>query len=174
MTAAERAASDRALFDRLLRLPQVEWAQRLLLFCGMGTEPETGLLLDALTARGKELCLPRCLPGHELELRRYCGPAQLVRHRYGMLEPSGDCPLVEDGWPEIALIPAVCYDRQGGRLGRGGGFYDRFLARYRGLTIGLCREALLQEAVPREAHDRAVCLVVTERGVFRPDHSIHI
>lgn len=163
MTPQARAQSDEALLRRFLALDALARARRVLLFYGMGEEPETGRLLPLLTAQGKELCLPRCRSGGVLELRCYLGESSLTRHHFGMLEPSEDCPLVDAAWPELALIPAVCYDAQGWRLGRGGGFYDRFLARYSGQTVGLCREALLQDQVPREEHDRAVGLVLTER-----------
>ena len=72
----------------------------------------------------------------------------------------------------LILVPALCYDRLCRRLGQGGGYYDRYLAGYGGATVGLCREGLLQEAVPVEAHDRPVDCVLTEREtILRPGGS---
>ena len=56
----------------------------------------------------------------------------------------------------MVLVPAVCYDRSRFRLGQGGGYYDRYLSGYGGATVGLCRDALLLERVPRERHDLPV------------------
>ena len=60
------------------------------------------------------------------------------------------------------LVPAVCYDRRGYRLGFGGGYYDRWLEGFSGVTAGLCREAVLQDEVPIEAHDARVDILLTE------------
>ena len=165
LSEADRLESDRLLCARFLSLPQVERAETLLLFAGMGLEVDTRPILETLYQGGKTVLLPRCLPNHEMEARRYV-PGRLTRHRYGMLEPDTSCALADK--PEIGLIlvPALCYDRQCFRMGRGGGFYDRYLADYEGFTVGLCREALLCEAVPQEKWDRGVDLVLTERRLF--------
>ena len=77
LSLRERAESDRALCRRFLELPQTAEAGTLLLFWGVGTEPDTRPLLDALWAQGKRVLLPRCLPGHVLEARLE-GAAQMA------------------------------------------------------------------------------------------------
>ena len=154
--------SDEALFRRFLALPQVRQADTLLLFWGMRAEPRTGYLVRTLAEQGKTVGLPRCRAGGQMTFHPFRGREDLVRHRFGMLEPPADAPLLDPARAEAALIPAMCYDRDGMRLGRGGGYYDRFLDRYPGLTVGLCRDALLRDAVPVEGHDRGVDLVLTE------------
>lgn len=166
LTPEKRRGSDEALFRRFLALPQVEEYRTLLLFYGMGTEPDTRRLFQPLLERGKTILLPRCLPGHLLELRRYRGEEHLRRHRYGMLEPDDSCPVLPYQAAELALVPALCYDETGMRLGRGGGYYDRFLTEFPGKTVGLCREMLLQARVPAQAHDCGVELVLTETRII--------
>lgn len=163
-----REESDRALFARFLALPELMQARTVLLYHGMGAEPDTAQLLSPLWALGKTVALPRCLPGGEMEARRVEPGSALVRHTYGMLEPGEDCPPVERGILELILVPGLCFDRGGYRLGRGGGYYDRYLAAFSGYTVGLCREEELFPAVPRQAHDRPVKVVVTERETLRP------
>lgn len=140
----------------------MEECRTLLLFYGMGAEPETQRLFRPLLERGKTILLPRCRSGHRLELRGYRGEEHLCRHRYGMLEPDDGCPVLPPQAAELALVPALCYDETGMRLGRGGGYYDRFLMEFPGKTVGLCREMLLQARVPAQPHDRGVALVLTE------------
>ena len=144
-----RRASDDALFARFLALPQVEAADTLLLYHGMGGEPDTARLLPALWARGKAVCLPRCLPGRGLEARLVRPDSALIPHPYGMLEPGEDCPLVGKDAIGLVLVPGLAFDPSGGRLGQGAGFYDRWLADYAGCTAALCRTALLLPQVPR-------------------------
>ncbi len=162
-TEEQLRAGDRALFAAFLALPQVGRADTLFLFWGIpGREPETGLLVRELTAMGKRVGLPRMLPGGRLEVRQFVPGAPMVSAAFGIQEPSAQAPLLAAEEIQLALIPAVCYDRQGFRLGFGGGYYDRWLARFAGETVGLCRECLLQRRLPREAHDLPVQTVLTE------------
>lgn len=160
--AAQRAESDALLLRRFLALPQTLESQTIFLFYGMGAEPDTRRLLPVLLERGKTVLLPRCLPDHRMELRQYRGEGHLLPHRYGMLEPDESCPIFLPEMAELALVPALCYDETGMRMGRGGGYYDRFLADFPGKTVGLCRDLLLQRRVPTQPHDRGVHFVLTE------------
>lgn len=168
LSPAQRQAGDDALLRRFLSLPQVEAAQTLLLYHGMGTEPDTSRLLVPLWEAGKRLCLPRCLPGNTLEARLVRPDSSLVRHAYGMWEPGEDCPLVEPEEIGLVLVPGLAFDLSGGRLGQGGGFYDRWLAGFSGFTAALCRAPLLLERLPAEGHDLPVALVLTEEGLYGP------
>ena len=166
LSPAQRQAGDDALLRRFLSLPQVEAAQTLLLYHGMGTEPDTSRMLVPLWEAGKRLCLPRCLPENTLEARLIRPDSRLVRHAYGMWEPGEDCPPVGPEEIDLALVPGLAFDRSGGRLGQGGGYYDRWLAGFSGLTVALCRKLTLLDRVPRQTHDRPVELVVTETAVY--------
>ena len=166
LTPEERAAGDALLFARFLSLPQVKTAQQVMLFAGMGSEPDTMSLIAALLQAGKAVALPRCLSGHNMEARIWDGAVPLVRHPLGMLEPSEQCPVVPPEELDLILAPALCYDTAGRRLGHGGGFYDRFLARCGCPVAGLCRDAVLQQAVPSEKHDLPVSIVVTETRIY--------
>ena len=148
LSPAERERSDAMLFERFLQLPQVQDSRRLLLFLGVpGREPDTARLLPRLLASGYQLALPRMLPEHGMEFRRY----------------DPDCPLVPKDWGEVILVPGAAFDREGCRLGYGGGYYDRWLPGFPGFRVGLCREAALQDRLPREPHDCRVDRVLTEK-----------
>ena len=172
LSPAERQAGDALLLARFLSLPQVAQARTLLLYYGVGTEPDTARLLEPLWALGKAVCLPRCLPGNSLETRLIQRSTVLIPHHlFGIPEPGLDCPLVEPGKIDLALIPGLAFDRAGGRLGQGGGYYDRWLGGFSGVTVALCRELVLLDGVPRASHDRGVDLVVTERSLYGPSLS---
>lgn len=160
--------SDDALFQRFLSLPQLARPQTILLYHGMGTEPDTGRLIPLLLDRGHSVALPRCLPSSQMEARLVQKDSRLVRHPLGMLEPGEECPLAERSAVDFVLAPGLAFDRSGGRLGQGGGYYDRWLAEFHGVTAALCREILLLDKLPWEAHDLSVDLVITERGLWGP------
>ena len=158
---------DDALFAAFSALPQVEAASTLFAFWGIpGREPDTGRLIRALTAQGKRVGLPRMLPGRQMEVRLYDPDRPLVPAAFGILEPPADAPLLARPDIDLALVPAVCYDRSGFRLGFGGGYYDRWLSGFSGFTVGLCRDCVLQDRVPTEDHDCRVDLLLTETRRF--------
>lgn len=92
---------------------------------------------------------------------------------WGIPEPRSSAPrLATLAAIDVMIIPGLAYDRQGGRLGYGSGFYDRFLDRYDGMglphpfKIGVCYETQLQEELPMEQHDLRVDRIITEEGVY--------
>ena len=167
MTPAQLEESDAALFEAFLSLPEVEKAKTIFAFWGIpGKEPDTRRLIEKLLERGKRVGLPRMLPGRQMEVRAYDPAIPMVRAAFGIEEPSVECPLIPREDIDLVLTPAVAYDRQGYRMGFGGGYYDRWLPGCPGLRVGLCRERVLQKAVPVEPHDAQVDKVITENGVI--------
>ena len=125
-------------------------------------EVDVRALLLALVGRGHRVGLPVTPPrGAGLSFRRWRPGAALTPGRFGTVEPVG--PLI---LPTLLLVPLLAFDRHGGRLGYGGGYYDRTLAASPVFTIGC--GFLLQEVdrVPTETHDRRLNAVATEAGAF--------
>ncbi len=127
--------------------------------------------LERLAAHGHALALPVVLADRRTMIFRRWSPGDpLVDAAFGLREPPPTAPEVE---PEALLMPLAAFDRRGGRLGYGGGFYDRALERLEHerprLKIGLA--FALQEVahVPVEPHDRRLDLILTEAGAIRPD-----
>lgn len=158
--------SARAITARLLAMPEYQAAGTVFCFAGFGREVDTRPILeDALSAR-KLLCLPLCAGPGQMELRQVTDPARLSPGAFGIPEPPADSPVVLIDEVDFAILPCVTCDHAGRRLGRGGGYYDRFLAHYRGGSVLLCREKLIREEIPVEPHDRPVPWVLTERGLY--------
>jgi len=164
---SERTAEDNSLFSAFLSLPEVARAHTIFLFWGTGIEPDTARLFTPLLEQGKRIALPRMLPGRRMEVRQYCPDRPPVRHHFGILEPDEGCPLVPTEEIDLVLVPALCYDRRGFRLGMGGGYYDRWLEHYHRCTVGLCRQAMIQDTLPTELHDRPVDVVITPSTLIR-------
>ena len=159
--------SGRAIVAAVRTMDAYRKAECLCCFVGTGPEIDTRpLLRDALSA-GKRLCVPRCTGRGVMEMRLVSSPDGLSPGPLGIPEPSADSPVVPPAEIDLSVIPCLACDRFGNRLGRGGGYYDRFLNAYRGASVLLCREALLLDSVPMEAHDVPLPLTLSERGFYR-------
>ncbi|NKZ06558.1 5-formyltetrahydrofolate cyclo-ligase [Actinomadura latina] len=167
MPPEARSGAARPIRDALLTAPEVEMAGTIAAYVSIGDEPDTRSLLFALWKRGTYVLLPRILPDGDLDWASYEGPDSLVPGPRGCLEPSEPPrgPGAVAG-ADVVLTPAVAVDRTGVRLGRGGGSYDRALARVGPaiLTVALLYDGELVETLPAEPHDQRVRAAVTPSG----------
>lgn len=161
-----KAASSRAIAAHLLAMPEYQAAGTVFCFVGTAREIDTRPILADALAAGKALCVPLCTAPGIMELRRIIALDVLSPGAYGILEPPAGAPAVGVDEVDFAVLPCVTCDRLGRRLGKGGGYYDRFLAHYRGGSVLLCREKLIREEIPVEPHDYPVPWVLTERGLY--------
>ncbi|MFJ5266264.1 5-formyltetrahydrofolate cyclo-ligase [Streptomyces sp. NPDC088387] len=175
LTADVVRDSGRALAARALELPELTHARTVAAYVSVDNEPGTIALLDALRARGVRVLLPALLPDNDLDWGAYAGEGSLARVQHGgrmaLFEPAGE-RLGPDAVTaaDVVLLPGLAVDARGMRLGRGGGSYDRVLARLERAGAQPALVVLLYDAevvaeVPVEAHDRPVDAVVTPSGV---------
>ncbi|MCH0562223.1 MULTISPECIES: 5-formyltetrahydrofolate cyclo-ligase [unclassified Streptomyces] len=166
-----------ALARRALELPELARARTVAAYVSVGSEPGTLALLDALRTRGARVLLPALLPDNDLDWGEYSGAGSLARVRHGgrmaLFEPAGERLGPEAvTTADVVLLPGVAVDARGMRLGRGGGSYDRVLARLERAGAHPALVVLLYDTevvtrLPEEAHDRPVHAVVTPSGVRR-------
>jgi 5-formyltetrahydrofolate cyclo-ligase len=165
----ERAARSRAACDRLVALPEFRAARCVALYASIGAEVDTGPIARAGAAAGKQLAWPRLAAGsRQLEFAA-CAPEDLLTGPRGTREPPPAAPPVPLDALDLVVVPGVAFDELGWRLGRGGGYYDATLAALpvHVLRVALAFDLQLVPAVPGEAHDAAVHLVVTEARLVR-------
>ncbi|MGP7999731.1 MAG: 5-formyltetrahydrofolate cyclo-ligase [Streptosporangiaceae bacterium] len=167
LSPAELAAAGRSIRDAVLDLPETQMAGTVAGYYSVGTEPGTHGLLFALWKRGSYVLLPVLLPDGDLDWASYEGPDSLRPGPRGLLEPTeparGPSAVCS---ADLVLVPALAVDQSGLRLGRGGGSYDRALARVGGQvpTIALVYDAELVPAVPAGPHDQRVRMVARPAG----------
>jgi len=169
MSSSSRTEAGRLSRDHVLEMPEVAGAGTIAAYYSVGTEPDTRGLLFALWKRGSYVVLPVLLPDGDLDWASYEGPDSLSPGPRGLLQPAE--PVRGPGTiarADVVLVPALAVDRSGQRLGRGGGSYDRALARVgpQVPTIALLYDSELLPRVPAEEHDQPV------RAVARPGHGI--
>jgi len=171
LTPGEREARGAALRSRLIATDEFRRAASFLLYASMPDEVDTAPLIDQLLAAGKQVFLPVCRPGRSefdaVPIRSR--QRDLAPGHFGIMEPR---PGLAPAGPEdvdFALVPGRAFDRRGNRLGRGRGYYDRFLAQLdeRAVRAALALDFQLVPAVPAAAHDRPVDLIVSEHEVVR-------
>ncbi|WP_245927619.1 5-formyltetrahydrofolate cyclo-ligase [Nocardioides silvaticus] len=176
LTARRRRSLDevgeaaRAIAEHLLGSTEVRRAATVSCYVSVGNEPGTTALLDLLVAGGKRVILPVLLPDNDLDWGVYHGDTALAPAGRGLLEPVGtrlgaDAVATADA----VLLPGLAVSPTGDRLGRGGGSYDRALAR---VPVGTFTCVLLYsdetgKPVPTEPHDRPVAAAVTPEGIVR-------
>ncbi|WP_328719994.1 5-formyltetrahydrofolate cyclo-ligase [Streptomyces sp. NBC_00247] len=173
LTTGELAGSAAALAGTALTLPELSGARTVAAYVSVGSEPGTRALLDLLRARGVHVLLPVLLPDDDLDWAVYEGPDRLLKAGRGLLEPGGPRlgpPAVLDA--DAVLLPGLAADTRGMRLGRGGGSYDRVLARLAAAGAHPALVVLLYDdevvaRVPAEPHDHPVDAVVTPAGTRR-------
>ena len=141
------------IIARLKANPRFSQAQTLLLYSALPDEVQTQSLLDELTEAGKTVLLPKVVNSEDMELRRYTGKADLQPGAYDIMEPVGAL-FTDYASIDVAVVPGMAFDAQGHRLGRGKGYYDRFLAKVPDVyKIGLCFSWQIVDEVPSEAND---------------------
>jgi 5-formyltetrahydrofolate cyclo-ligase len=162
LTPEQRTAAGRDLREAILELPEVQMAGTIAAYYSLASEPDTHGLVYALWKRGGYVLLPLLRPDADLDWASYEGPDSLRPGPRGLAEP-GEPPRGPDAVAraDLVLVPALAVDRGGMRLGRGGGSYDRALARVgpRVPTIALVYDAELLDEVPADGHDQRVRMV---------------
>jgi len=170
LPAAVRRSAARRAAERLAALPELVAARRIFTCLSFGDELDTGPLVDAWLAQGRELYVPRADPrDRQLHVHRY--PCELVTLDFGLRQPKrGEPELASeevDTTLDVAIVLGLAFDRRGFRLGYGSGYFDRFLAGRDLLTIGLAFDEQLVERLPDEPHDVPMCLVVAPSELVR-------
>jgi 5-formyltetrahydrofolate cyclo-ligase len=161
-----------AIFQRLVHLPQYTQARCVLSYVSFRNEVSTHALIAQLWTDGKRVVVPYCA-GQDLELFTIHGFDDLAPGTLGILEPKPELREQEQRRAavqelDLLVIPGLAFDRQGGRLGYGKGYFDRLLAGARpdALLAGVAFESQLVNVVPMLPYDVRLDVVVTESAVY--------
>jgi 5-formyltetrahydrofolate cyclo-ligase len=159
--------SDQSIYDIVSVLDEVKNADTVFMYCSLGREIDTRRLMQHCFDRGQKVALPVCVNDEDLVFKEIASSSELITGMYDLLEPPAGAAAAKVTEKSVMIAPSLTYDRQGYRMGKGKGYYDRWLSKNKLYTVGLCREALLVDEVPREPHDAKVDCLVTEKGAVR-------
>lgn len=161
--------ADVKITERLTRLEALNNADTVLLFASYKSEPSTWELASYLLEKNIPVAYPRCGSNGEMTFYSVGSTDELISGKYGIREPSDKAaalPRITD--KTVCIVPGLSFTENGARLGYGGGYYDRFLAKYPELfTIALAYEKCIADNLPCTALDIKIKSIVTEeRMVF--------
>lgn len=164
----EKKAMDRRIVATIAASESFRDASAVLLYAPHGSEIDLLPLVRLARETGKRVAFPRCdTATNTMQFYVLESDARLVKGAYGIYEPPADAPLCELDESTLCILPGLSFDPVGGRLGYGKGYYDRFLADFKGITVGAVYSALVAKRLPTEPHDIPVKTLVTERGELK-------
>ena len=149
----------RKICDRLTQTERFKKANCIALYHAMSDEVQTSELIEEWFDK-KIIALP-VVSGEDINFHAYTGKKNLTKNIFGILEPSSDKPIPPEEI-DIFIIPGVAFDHNYNRLGRGKGYYDRYLTGTNKPMIGICFDFQLLEHIPTEKHDIKMDIIITE------------
>lgn len=149
-----------------MALPELRVARRVASCLSFGPELDTARLIELLRADGRHVLVPRA-QASDRTLHFHRWPCELETLSFGLRQPRRDEPEVAPEEIDAVLVLGLAFDRRGYRLGYGAGYFDRFLAGRRLLSIGIAHDLQLLHELPAEPHDVPMSIVVTPSIVVR-------
>jgi len=153
-------SAGRRIREHLERWLPWRGSETVCMFSALAAEPQ---ILEPWP-KEKKVILPR-VSGGGLELHFVTGPGELVAGSFGIREPVAEAPGAACR-ADVILVPGLAFDSLGGRLGRGGGYYDKLLEGFEGVRVGVCHEVVVFPRIPMEAHDAGVDFLATPAGII--------
>lgn len=172
MPEEEKRILDREIAERVLGLPEIAETKAVYGYASLSWEAGTGEILEELRAQKYIICLPK-VTGETMEFFVTESEQDLSEGSFHIMEPKNGCRKADETRSEILrtapiLVPGMGFVETGARLGKGGGFYDRFLEQHDGhMTIALAYEFQILGEIPVGPYDKNVDLIVTEKRVIR-------
>ena len=159
-TAQQLEEMSETAVARLLDNEYIKKASTVMLYYSLPDEVFTHKVINTLAAQGKKILLPVVIDSENMELREYHDDNDLTLGAYDIMEPTGKL-FTDYGTIDVAVVPGMMFDTNGNRLGRGKGYYDRFLKKIRQVhKIGICFKFQITESIPCGKNDVAVDEVI--------------
>ncbi len=157
----KKASAD--IVKRVENLRCWQESQNVFLYISTKTEPGTGKLVTQALSDGKKVYAPYCFGKGRMDALQITSLDDVAIGKYGVPQPKIGAPLILPNQLSLVIVPCVAADKNGYRLGHGGGYYDRYLPNVACPTVCLCFDDLLQDSILRDEWDYPVDWVVTEK-----------
>lgn len=160
----EKEVKNRKIFDSLINLIEIKNARKICIYVSKSDETDTFCAIEHLISMDKAVYVPKSdKKNNKMSFYKINSLTELKIGAFSVLEPSEKnekyiCTDNED----VCIVPALCFDKQGYRLGYGKGYYDRFLNDFNGIKIGICFDEFIREVLPRFNTDIAVDMIISD------------
>ena len=161
------AEASRAVCERVLQSREFQEAAVVFGYLSFHKEISVDAVLEAALRLGKMVAVPCIISRTEMKAARLVSLENLPLDRYGIRTAPEPVELISPEALELILVPGAGFSEMGGRMGRGAGFYDRFLEETKGFRLGVTCDKLLWETIPMETHDQTMDALVTETKWIR-------
>lgn len=168
MNPLTKSSYDKKICNKLLNLWAVRETETFLCYVSTDIEVDTKEFINSLLSSGKKVAVPRCEGGpSEMNFYYITSLDELSSGSFGVLEPeSNKGKMLTETENTICIVPAFMFDKSGYRLGYGKGYYDRYLSKYKGSTIGICYSRNIKDELFHGKYDRTVDMIVTEKQII--------
>lgn len=165
LTSTQKKEIDQGMFESLLQNEYIQKSKTIFTYYSVGTEISTHAFIEECLKQGKTVCIPKCGPNHTMTAHQISSKNDLIAGKFGIPEPSDQCTPMDSCSMDVIIVPCLCADRKGHRIGYGGGYYDRYLKDCSAAhSIVLCPAVCVQEALPTGVFDYPCDTVITEKG----------
>ena len=166
-----RAQNNEKICKNMIASATFRYADVLLMYYPKPDEIDIRPIAEAAWAAGKKVAFPRCNSADHTMIFHFVDSFDgLNPGSYNIMEPSENAPVFDPADAETCnvacVVPAVVFDKKGFRIGYGGGYYDRYLAGFRGTKLGLVYRDFIVNSVPHGRFDLTVDVMITERGLY--------
>ncbi len=172
LSPTEKQNLDEGVFNRFLKLNQYASSTTILAYVSTNIEVDTRKIIERALEDGKRVAVPYCVPDTRLlEFYLINSLDDLTPGTFGVLEPTPDPEKRLIDWEKsLCVVPGLCFDFNGYRLGFGKGYYDRFLSEYTGIRVGICYSSGVRGHLHHGRYDRTVDVLVTEKNIKSIHH----
>ena len=158
------------IYDNLISYSAFINSNTVLVYYSVKDEIDTKRIIEFCFLNNKKVALPVCRANRVIEFYYINSFSDLTEGKFNIPAPDiSRCKPVTDFSDSICIVPGLCFDRSGARLGYGGGYYDGFLNSHTVKSAGLCFDNFVFDFVPLESHDVRVNAVITEKGVIQSE-----
>ena len=164
----DKAEKDRLIISNVKSLGAFKEAETVLCYLSLDDEIKTDELIDYSIEAGKKVAVPYCVDGEgNMEFYLINSISDTEIGSFNVREPDiNKCEKLLDFNGSIIIVPGLCFNSEGHRLGYGKGYYDRFLKNYSFISVGLCYNSFIKNNIPVDVNDIAVDIVISENEVL--------
>lgn len=166
MSSEKKTALDEQIAQNVKRLNEYKPAKTILIYVSTAIEVSTINIIKTALRDGKKVAVPRCIKDtREMDFHYINSVDELSPGTFSVLEPPSDFPVVTDFTGCLMIVPGMQFDMNGYRIGYGKGYYDRYMSKFTGISVGICYSNELVPFMYHGKYDKAVDIVVTDKKI---------